>query len=81
VIPTWFLYIGGFSLAVLGLLQIIERPRSAKASSYQRFVNVGTLWSLVCITVGVLLVLMALGWVARPDAARPPPPRPHRPAR
>jgi hypothetical protein len=62
-VPTWFLYIGGFSLVILGALQIQQRPRKANDNFYTRFVNVGTLWSLCCIGVGTLLVLMALGWV------------------
>jgi hypothetical protein len=62
-VPTWFLYIGGFSLVILGGLQIQQRPRKPNDNFYQRFVNVGTLWSLCCIGVGTLLVLIALGWV------------------
>jgi hypothetical protein len=62
VVPTWFLYLGGFSLVVLGILQIQARPREPDATLYQRFVNVGTLWSLTCISVGVGLLLIATGW-------------------
>ena len=63
MVPNWFLYLGGFSLVILGVLQIQQRPRKEGDSLYTRFVNVGTLWSLTCIGVGALLVLIALGWV------------------
>lgn len=75
MIPTWFLYLGGFSLVILGGLQIVERPRRPGATVYERFVNVGTLWSLVCITIGVGLLLMALGYWQGPlgaEHASPP---------
>ena len=80
--PIWFLYIGGFSLVILGALQIQARPRKPGDGLYQRFVNVGTIWSLACITVGVGLLMMALGWwtpdfVRRP-AEKPARARPHR---
>lgn len=80
VVPTWFLYLGGFSLVILGILQIQARPRERDDTLYQRFANVGTLWSLTCISVGVGLLLIATGWwtpwfaVApkkRPAAAKP----------
>lgn len=61
-VPVWFVYIGGFSLIILGVLQIQARPRRPGDSFYQRFVNVGTLWSLLCIAVGAGLLLMATGW-------------------
>lgn len=71
--PVWFLYLGGFSLAILGVLQILTRPRSREGGIYERFVNVGTLWSLLCITVGAGLVLMALGYWSGPlDMMHPP---------
>jgi hypothetical protein len=62
LVPTWFLYLAGFSLALLGILQIQARPHERGAGLYERFVNVGTLWSLCCITVGVGFLLMALGY-------------------
>jgi hypothetical protein len=74
VIPIWFLYISGFSMILLGTLQILERPRTKTDSFYQRFVNVGTLWSLICISVGVGLLLMALGYWEGP-LPRPAPPQ------
>jgi hypothetical protein len=79
MIPTWFLYLGGFSLLVLGVLQIRHRPRKPEASVYERFVNLGTLWSLICMAVGVGLLLMALGyWHGPLGAATPAPQKPPR---
>jgi hypothetical protein len=72
MIPRWFLYIGGFSLVILGVLQIIARPRKSDASLYERFVNIGTMWSLICITVGAGLLAMALGYWAGPLGGQPP---------
>jgi hypothetical protein len=76
MIPVWFLYLGGFSLVILGVLQMIHRPRKADATLLERFVNLGTLWSFLCITVGVGLLLMALGyWQGPLGLAAPPPPK------
>jgi hypothetical protein len=78
MIPTWFLYLTGFSMVILGLMQIQQRPRRAGANLYERFVNLGTFWSLLCITVGVALLLMALGYWQGPLGAPSPSPRPPR---
>jgi len=72
-VPTWFLYLSGFSLVILGVMQMKARPYERGDSVYKRFVNVGTLWSLCCITVGAGMLAMALGWwtpdfVKRPSA-------------
>jgi hypothetical protein len=76
MIPIWFLYLGGFSLVILGVLQMIHRPRKQGAPLVERFVNLGTFWSLLCITVGVGLLLMALGyWQGPLGLAAPPPPK------
>ena len=75
MIPTWFLYLTGFSMLTLGVLQMVHRPHKAGAGLYARFVNLGTLWSLVCITVGIGLLAMALGyWEGPLGLAKPPPP-------
>jgi hypothetical protein len=76
VIPTWFLYVTGFSMVILGALQVQQRPRGRGDSLYQRFVNIGTLWSLCCIVVGLGLLAMALGYWTGP---LPQPTRPHQP--
>ncbi len=77
MIPRWFLYVGGFSLVILGALQIRARPREPGDSVYRRFVNVGTLWSLTCIAVGLGLLSMALGyWEGPLGAMHPPDPPP-----
>jgi hypothetical protein len=80
VIPRWFLYIGGFSLVILGVLQLIARPRQPEDSLYKRFVNLGTMWSLICITVGVGILAMALGYWDGPLGQRSleEPPHPKR---
>jgi hypothetical protein len=76
MIPTWFLFLGGFSLVILGVLQILHRPRKEGASLVERFVNLGTFWSLLCISVGVGLLLMALGyWQGPLGLSAPPPPK------
>jgi hypothetical protein len=77
VIPTWFLYVSGFSLIVLGGMQIQQRPRREGANLYERFVNLGTIWSLLCIAVGIGLVTMALGYID-PFGPPPKPPAKHR---
>ena len=50
MIPSWFLYLAGFSMVILGVLQMVNRPRKKDDTIYARFINVGTLWSLICIT-------------------------------
>lgn len=77
VVPTWFLYLAGFSLAILGCLQIQARPHKPGAGLYERFVNIGTLWSLVCIAVGVCFLAMALGYFTPWFLAKPAPPPLH----
>lgn len=77
-VPPWFLYIAGFSLVLLGVLQVQARPRKPSESPFQRYVNVGTLWSACCVTFGVALVLMASGWWTPAILQGPKsPPRPH----
>jgi hypothetical protein len=77
MVPTWFLYLTGFSMLILGGLQIYHRPRRKNATLYERFVNLGTFWSLLCLTVGIALLAMALGYWQGPIA---PPRAPIRPA-
>jgi hypothetical protein len=78
IVPQWFLYVAGFSLILLGGMQIQARPREKDAGFYARFVNLGTLWSLLCIAVGSAVVAMALGYFTPFDRPAPPPPAKHR---
>ena len=66
MIPIWFLYLSGFSLVILGALQIQARPRGKEDSFYKRFINIGTFWSLACIVAGGAIILYALGYVGEP---------------
>lgn len=76
MIPAWFLYLGGFSMVLLGGLQLHHRPRRPGAGLAERFINLGTFWALLCIAVGVGLLLMALGyWQGPLGMQAPPPPR------
>ncbi len=79
MVPTWFLYISGLSLVLLGIMQIQARPRRKDATFYDRFVNVGTFWSLLCIAVGAAVLAMALGYWTPFDKRPPERPAKHRP--
>jgi hypothetical protein len=79
MIPTWFLHLSGFSMVILGVLQIVQRPHAPGDSFYKRFIHVGMVWSLICIAVGVGLVLMGLGYWQGPLGAGAPPPPPKAP--
>jgi hypothetical protein len=74
MIPSWFLYLAGFSMVLLGGMQLYHRPHRAGAGLLERFVNLGTFWSLLCISVGVGLLLMALGYWQGPLGLQAPPP-------
>jgi len=77
MIPRWFLYVGGFSMVILGVLQLYARPRRREDTLYRRFVNLGTLWSMLCLAVGASLLAMALGyWDGPLGSMRPPEPAP-----
>lgn len=71
IVPVWFLYISGFSLVLLAAMQIQARPRKKGDGLYQRFANLGTVWSLCCFGVGIALLAMALGYYT-PDFLQPP---------
>jgi hypothetical protein len=79
MVPSWFLYVSGFSLVLLGIMQIQARPRKKDANFYERFINLGTFWSLLCITAGAGIVIMALGYWSPLDKPTPPPAAKHRP--
>jgi hypothetical protein len=78
MIPSWFLYLAGFSMMILGAMQIQQRPHGKGAGFYARFVNVGTFWSVLCIVVGLALLAMALGYWQGPVGGPPPPAKPPR---
>jgi putative copper export protein len=80
MVPTWFLYISGFSLLLLGIMQIQARPRKKDANFYERFINLGTFWSLLCMAVGTAIVIMALGYWTPFDQPPAKPPGKHRPS-
>jgi len=73
VIPHWFLYLQGFAMLIIGGSLIALRPRKKGDSFYARFVNLGTLWALVCMGVGAGLLAMALGYIRWPPAPPAPP--------
>jgi hypothetical protein len=74
MVPTWFLYLTGFSMVILAGLQIYHRPRRKGAGLYERFVNLGTFWSLLCFAVGIALLAIALGyWQGPIGPPRAPP--------
>lgn len=79
MIPTWFLFLTGFSMLLLGGMQLQQRPKKPGAPFYERFVNLGTLWSLLCIAIGVGLLAMALGYWAGPLGVQSPSPPTHHP--
>ena len=63
-------------MVILGVLQLLHRPHRAGAGLAERLLNLGTFWSLLCITVGVALLAMALGyWQGPLGLATPPPPK------
>jgi hypothetical protein len=76
MMPTWFSYLSGFSLVILGVLQLVHRPRRQGATTVERIVNLGNFWSAICILVGIGLVLLALGyWQGPMGVGAPPPPK------
>ena len=75
MIPQWFLYLQGFAMVLMGVSLLAMRPRKRGDSLYVRYVNLGTLWALVCGAVGVLLLSMALGyWSWSPAGTTDPSP-------
>ncbi len=74
MVPRWFIYLNGFAMLILGVGLLATRPRQPGDSFYKRFVNFGTLWALLCCTVGAVLLATALGYLQLPGGAPPPPP-------
>lgn len=58
-----FFIISGVVLMVSGVLQALVRPRKSGESPGQRFVNRSTVWAFLCVTVGLLGVLVGTGVV------------------
>ena len=71
MIPQWFLYLQGFAMIVMSAALVRMRPHVKGASFYTRYVNLGTLWALLCGAVGVALLAMALGWWTWPPRPAP----------
>lgn len=78
MIPRWFLYLQGFAMVIMGVSLLVLRPRKKGDSFYQRFVNIGTMWAIVCCVVGVALLSMALGYLDWTSAPAPRPPHARR---
>ena len=70
--PGWFLYVNGVALFVIGLALLRTRPRRPDDGLYRRYINLGTLWALLCCAVGVALCASAAGYF-RVTAPSPPP--------
>lgn len=66
MIPRWFLYLQGFAMVIMGVGLLAMRPRRRGASFYERYVNLGTMWALLCCATGVFLLAMATGYVQWP---------------
>jgi hypothetical protein len=66
VIPQWFLYLQGFAMLIMGVMLLVLRPRDPRDPFVKRWLNAGTLWSLVCVSTGVVLLAMALGYIQWP---------------
>ncbi len=56
-----FFAFGGAILVLTGLLQLFVRPRQPHEIGLQRFVNRGTIWAAVCVSLGVLAILVGVG--------------------
>lgn len=69
MMPKWFLYLQGFAMLIMGVAQLRLRPREEGDSFYTRYINLGTLWSLLCCAVGIALLAMALGYWTWPPLA------------
>ena len=72
--PTWFLYLNGVALMILGVALLRTRPRQPGDSIYRRYVNLGTLWACLCVAVGGLLFASAAGYWSWERESPPPAP-------
>jgi hypothetical protein len=73
VIPKWFLYLQGVAMVIMGVGLLYTRPRPADASFAKRYLNMGTLWALCCLAVGVALLTLAMGYWTWPLPFSPAP--------
>jgi hypothetical protein len=69
--PSWFLYLQGFAMLLMGSMLLVMRPRDPADPWAKRWLNAGTLWALCCVAVGVTLLSMALGYLQWPPHAPP----------
>lgn len=65
--PRWFLYLQGFAMLIMGTALLWLRPRRRGDSFTARYLNLGTLWAITCLAVGVALLGMALGYWSWPS--------------
>lgn len=72
MMPRWFLYLQGFGMLIMGVALLALRPRQRGDGFYKRYVNLGTMWAIICCVVGAGLLSMALGYWTWP----PPSPEP-----
>jgi hypothetical protein len=77
VVPSWFIYLNGFAMLILGVALIFTRPHKPGDSFYKRFVNFGTLWACLCVAMGVALLSLALGYWSLGGGPKTKPGRTH----
>ena len=68
--------LGGIILIVSGVIQVLVRPRPARETPLDRYLNRSALRAVLFVAVGVLAVLIGLGvipvgWGAPPPSSPP----------
>jgi hypothetical protein len=71
LLPRWFLSLNGVGLLLMGGAMLVMRLR-AGVTLRSTGKLVGLVWSLLCCTAGVALLLMAAGRLNQPGAPAPP---------
>jgi hypothetical protein len=56
-----FFVVGGAILIISGVAQALVRPRKARESGAQRYINGSTVRAVMFVTVGVLAIMVGLG--------------------
>ena len=56
-----FFVFGGAILILSGVAQALARPRGARESGIQRYINGATVRAIVFVTVGVAAIMVGLG--------------------